>query len=456
MTATAIEILLVVVLIGVNGVLSMSEMAVASSRKARLQERAARGDAGSRTALGLAESPNRFLSTVQIGITLVGILTGAFGGATIAAQLDAGLETVPGLGPYSEVIALSVVVVVITYVTLILGELVPKRLALSNPEGIASAISRPMSVLSRIAAPVVALLSVSTDAVLRLFGVRTSTESQVTEEEIKVMIDQGTDAGVFHQAEHDLVDGVLSLADRQVGELMTPRPKVVWLDVEAPPEENWRKTAAAGHAYYPVCDGDLDHVLGMISVKDLWAQGVDGHAPDLRSLLRPALAVPEHVRALQVLEVFKQTHKNPGSERRAHLEVAVVVGEHGGTEGLITPTDVLEAIVGDLPASGQGEPDSSVQRDDGSWLVDGALPVFALEALLGVPEAAAGQRELYHTAGGLVMTHLGRVPTAGDALDWRGWRLEVADMDGRRVDKLLATPLTVGSDSTETSSSAVV
>lgn len=166
--------------------------------------------------------------------------------------------------------------------------------------------------------------------------------------------------------------------------------------------------------------------------------------------------MPEHVRALQVLEVFKQTHKNPGSECRAHLEVAVVVGEHGGTEGLITLTEVLEAIVGDLPASGQGEPDSSVQRDDGSWLVDGALPVFALEALLGVPEAVAGQRELYHTAGGQVMTHLGRVPTAGDALDWRGWRLEVADMDGRRVDKLPATPLTVGSDSTETSNSAAV
>ncbi|MGH2355838.1 MAG: hemolysin family protein [Chloroflexota bacterium] len=432
MSAIAVELLLIVVLIVVNGVLAMSELAVVSARKARLQQRAEEGNAGARVALELADHPSRFLSTIQIGITLVGILTGAFGGATVAAQIDARLEEVPALAPYSEAIGLVVVVIAITYVSLIMGELVPKRLALHNPEGIAVLIARPMARLSKVAGPVVSLLTISTEAVLRVLGVRASQEAPVSEEEIKVMIAQGTEAGVFHRAEQDLVDRVLSLDDRTVGKLMTPRLKVVWLDLDDPPEVNWRKIATSPHGHFPIGRGDLDNVVGMVSVRDLWAQTMAGQAPDLEQVAQTPLYVPESLRALRVLDVFRQSE--------TPMEVAIVIGEHGGTEGLITLTDLLEAIVGDLPPASQADAVQAVQRDDGSWLVDGALPVEELQDLLGVKELPDTDRRLYHTVGGFLMVHLRRVPQAGDRFDWDGVRFEVVDMDGRRVDKVLVTP----------------
>jgi putative hemolysin len=433
----AIELLLLLALIVVNGVLSGSEMAVASSRKARLHERADRGDPGARAALELSENPNRFLSTVQIGITLVGVLTGAFGGARLAASLSTLLQGVPFLAPYRDSLSFGLVVVVVTYLSLILGELVPKRLALNNPEATASAVARPMMALSRLASPVVTVLGASTDAVLRLIGARRSDDAAVTEEEIKVMIGQGAEAGVFEPGEPDLVEGVLSLADRQVGELMTPRTRLVALDLDDPVEVNLRKMVESPYATFPVYRGSLDTLTGVVSVKDLWAAG---RAPDLERLARPPLYVPESLRALRLLERFK--HRPPGSgPGGARPELAVVIGEHGGTEGLITLTDLMEAIVGALPGTGSATPEAAVQREDGSWLVDGGLDADELRERLGLDTVPDPSREEYHTVGGFVMQRLGSVPAPGDRFEWEGHRFEVVDMDGHRVDKVLVTSL---------------
>jgi putative hemolysin len=441
--AATTEVLLILALIVVNGLLSMSEMAVASSRTARLQERAARGDAGARAALELLEDPNRFLATVQIGITLVGILTGAFGGATVAAQLAAALAGVPALAPYAELLSVGLVVLVTTYLTLIFGELVPKRLALNGPERLAAAVARPMTVLARLAGPAVAVLSGSTDAALRLLRVRRGEEAPVTEAEVRTLLEQGAAAGVFERAERDLVDGVLSLADRQVGELMTPRVRLVALDLDDPPEVNRRKLLESPHAHFPVCRGGLDALVGVVAVKDLWADAqvrAGGPAPaagDLERLARRPLYVPESLRALRFLEALR---RRPAPPAAPATEVAVVVGERGGTEGLITLTDLLEAIVGDLPAAGGAAAAPLVRRDDGSWLVDGQVEAEALKERLGLAAAPDPGREAYHTVGGFVMHHLGRVPAAGDAFEWQGHRFEVVDMDGRRVDKVLVAP----------------
>jgi putative hemolysin len=459
------EVLLLLVLIAVNGLLSGSEMAVASSRKARLQERAARGDAGARAALELAAHPNRFLATVQIGITLVGILTGAFGGATLAAQLDAALEGVPALAPYSEALSLGLVVVAITYLSLVFGELVPKRLALNSPERLAAAVARPMALLARLAGPAVAVLGASTDAVLRLLRVRPSDEAPVTEEEIRLLIDQGAAAGVFERAEQDLVAGVLSLADRAVGELMTPRTRLVALDVEDPPEVNARKVAASPHTHFPVYRGDLDTVVGIVTVKDFWLASLTAPGPDagpaagappvaplaeLERLAHRPLFVPETLRALRLLEVFRAAAAPPpgaagangaGGRGAQTLEVALVVGEHGGTEGLITLTDLLEAITADLPAPGGGAGGGLVQRGDGSWLADGELEAAALKERLGLAAAPDPDADEYRTVGGFAMHRLGRVPAPGDAFEWQGHRFEVVDMDGNRVDKVLVGPV---------------
>jgi len=393
---------------------------------------------------------------VQIGITLVGILIGAFGGATLAAQLDAALEGVPALAPYSEALSLGLMVVVITYLSLIFGELMPKRLALNNPERLAAAVARPMTLLSRLAGPAVTVLGASTDAILRLLRVRPSDEAPVTEEEIKLLIDQGAAAGVFERAEHDLVDGVLSLADRQVGELMTPRTRLVALDLDDSPALNARKMAESPHTHFPVYRDDLDTVVGIVTVKDIWMASLQTQGPttgplpvaplaDLERLVHRPLFVPETLRALRLLEVFHTAMApTPGADgaygREAQsIEVALVVGEHGGTEGLITLTDLLEAITADLPVPGGAAAGRLVPRGDGSWLVDGELEADALKERLGLEMAP--DRQEYRTVGGFVMHRLGRVPVAGDAFEWQGHRFEVVDMDGNRVDKVLVVPV---------------
>jgi putative hemolysin len=420
------EILLIILLALFNGVLAMSEIALVSARKVRLRQRAEAGDRGAKAALELAASPGRFLSTVQIGITLVGILAGAFGGATLAEELAARLVRVPLLAPYAEAIAFGIVVVCITYLSLIFGELVPKQVALNAPEKIASFLARPLRLLSKVSAPAVFLLEGSSNLILRLLGTKPSDEPPVTEEELKHMLRLGTRAGVFEEGEEDIVARVIRLGERRIGELVTPRRSMIALDVDAPPRVNQEKIAGSGHFYFPVYEEVPDRVLGLVSVKDLWAHGVSGGALDLRSLLSEPLYLPKGISALRALRKLRET----GS----HL--ALVLDEYGGIEGLVTLHDLLEAIVGEMPAWQRDEP-MAVRREDGSWLLDGLIPIAEMEEVLGITAAEAEDLEEFQTLGGFVMGRVGRIPTAGDRFEWGDLRFEVVDMDDRRVDKVL-------------------
>ncbi|MEH2354334.1 hemolysin family protein [Nostoc sp.] len=441
MSSITFEILIILVLIIANGVFSMSEMAIVSARKVRLQQLANQGDAKAMAALKLAESPNHFLSTVQVGISLIGILTGAFGGATIANRLAVYVKLVPLLAPYSEPISFGVVVLIITYLSLIVGELVPKRLALNNPEKIASTVAIPMRALSAIASPMVYLLSASTDLILRVLGITASTEPQVTEEEIKILIEQGTEAGTFEEAEQDMVERVFRLGDRPVSYLMTPRPDIVWLDLDDSAEENRQKMVDSAYSRYPVCQAGLDNVLGVIPVTDLLARSFRGEPLDLTVGLRQPVFVPESTRGLKVLELFKQTITH----------MALVVDEYGVIQGLVTLNDIMSEIVGDVPSTdGQDQP-QAVQREDGSWLLDGMLPVEEFLELFGMEEWESEERGSYQTLGGFVITHLGRIPAAADHFEWHSMRIEVMDMDGNRVDKVLVVPKAVKSADTKKS-----
>lgn len=424
------EALVLLLLVLLNGVLSMSEIAMVSARKVRLRERADAGDAGARAALDLAADPGRFLSTVQIGITLVGILAGVFGGATFARHLSDLFGSVPALAPHSDAIGVGVVVLAITYLTLVGGELVPKQVALAAPERVAALVARPLRLLSRVSSPVVSLLDLSSRAVLRLLPVRRGSEPPITEEELRHLLTQGTTAGVFEPGEQAIVERVVRLGERRIAEIATPRSAMVALDVTAEPAENWRKVAATGHVFYPVYESVPDRVLGIVSVRDLWQELAAGREPDLRQLVREPLYLPENVSPLRALERARATGRH----------VALVLDEHGGIEGLATLRDLLEAIVGELDPPQVGDEPMLLQRPDGSWLVDGLLPTEELFAAVGI-RADADEDELdSYTAGGLVMERLGRLPRTGDRVEWRGHVFEVLDMDGRRVDKLLVSP----------------
>ncbi len=430
MSSITFEILIILVLIIANGVFAMSEMAIVSARKVRLQQMANQGDVKARVALKLAESPNQFFSTTQIGITLIGILTGAFGGATIAEKVAVYLKLIPFLASYSQPVSFGIVVLIITYLSLIIGELVPKRLALNNPEGIAAFVAIPMRALAALASPIVYLLSASTEMVLRILGITPSTEPQVTEEEIKILIEQGTEAGTFEEAEQDMVERVFRLGDRPVSSFMTPRPDIVWLDLEDPPEENREKMVDSAYSRYPVCQGGLDNVLGVIPVTDLLARSFRGEPLDLTIGLRQPVFVPESTRGLKVLELFKQTITH----------MALVVDEYGVIQGLVTLNDIMSEIVGDVPSADGQEDPQAVQREDGSWLLDGMLPVEDFLELFHQEQWESEERGSYQTLGGFVITHLGRIPAAADHFEWQGMRIEVMDMDGNRVDKVLAVP----------------
>jgi putative hemolysin len=441
MSSVVLQIAIIVLLILLNGLFAMAETALVSSRKARLRQRAEEGNKGARTALELADSPNRFLSTVQIGISLIGVLAGAFGGATIAEPLAGALRVVPVLAPYAGPIAFGIVVVGITYLSLILGELVPKRLALNGAEVVASRVAGPMRLLSMITSPVVWFLSFSTETVLRLLRVRHPAESPVTEQEVEILMEEGARAGVFEDEERDLVRSALQLDDRPVRELMTPRPKVVWLDADDPPEEIRRLVAESRNSYFPVARGDLDDLLGIASVKDAWTRQASGQSADLLGSLRPSPFVAEGAPATDALEAFK----------RSSLPLALVIDERGHIEGLIALSDVLEALVGDVPEEDEPTEEAIVQREDGSWLVDGLLAAEELKERLGLKELPREEEAEYQTVGGMVMDTLGRVPAEGDRFVWEGYSFEVLDMDGRRVDKVLAS-LSTSEDSPSTHS----
>ena len=419
------EIIIIIVVILINAVFVLSEMSVASSRKARLQQRINEGDQRAGTVLDLIENPNLFLATVQIGITLVGVFVGAVGGATLSEPLSMLFQSVPWLADYADTVALAIVIITITFFSIVLGELVPKRIALHNPELISSSLAGPMIVVSKIFAPFVWLLGRITDFILKLLGVQPGNEPPVTEEEIQLLIDQGTQAGVFEEAEHDMVEGVFSLGDQRVYSLMTPRTDVVYLDVNDSIEEIREKIAQSEFSRFPVRQGTLDVILGIVKARDLLVRSLSGEPIRLKDLLKPAFFIPETMFASRALEIFKEKG----------TEILLVIDEFGGLQGILTINDILEEIVGQIEL----EEPQATQRQDGSWLLDGMLEVDEFKEIFNVH--GLPHEDEYETLSGFVMMSLGRVPQATDEFEWHGLRFEVIDMDGRRVDKVLVTTL---------------
>jgi putative hemolysin len=422
---------IIILLVLANGLFSMSEAALISARKARLQQQAEAGSKGARAALQLADNPNRFLSTVQIGITLIGILSGAYGAAALGQTAADAIRTIPPLARYADVLGLTLVVLVITYFSLVLGELVPKRIALNAAERIAALTARPMSLLSLLAAPLVAVLSFSTEAVLRLVGMRPPAEPPVTEEEVQFMLREGTQAGVFEAAEHDIVANLFRSGDRRVHAMMTYRADIVWLNVDDDLNTNLEKIAERVHAFYPLYRDEQRNIIGMVSVRALVPDILRGQQPDLLQATVPPLYIPENTSVLQALEQFRQ----------ANTPVALVINEHGDIEGLTTIADVVESILGEFDNGDNPEDREAIQREDGSWLMDGTMSTDAVEQALGRAVFDPDERGAYQTLGGFVMMRVGRIPQAADFFEWDGLRFEVMDMDGRRVDKVLVIVL---------------
>lgn len=427
MSAMTLEIAVIFALLLANGLFAMSEIAVVSARKARLRQRAEAGNSRARAALELAENPNRFLATVQVGITLVGTLAAAFGGARVAGSLAGFLTQVPWLEPYAQPLSFGLVVAAITLASLIIGELVPKRLGLANPEGIAAFIAGPLGALSRIVSPLVTLLGWGTDAVLKLFRIEAKPVVEVTEEEVGLLVREGMRAGVFHPSEPAMVEGVLALDRLTLGELMTPRAKIIWVNVHEPHDAIWHKIVVSGHTTFPVYDGNRDHVVGVVTVKAIYANLAAGIPPRVKDLMTPPLVVPATQSASALLETFKRTGKH----------IALAADEFGGIVGLVSLHDIMEAIIGELPSPDERLKPRAKRREDGSVLVDAIIELD--EFARAVPDfqlpPAAGRH--YQTFAGFIMQQLGRVPAEGEAFDWSGYRVEVIDMDGHRVDKVL-------------------
>jgi putative hemolysin len=419
------EIVMILVLILVNAVLAGSEAALVASRKARLQQRSSEGDKLSGLALKLIEDPNTFLSTTQIGITLIGVLAGAVGGATIAEALAGLLNNIPYLAPYSESLGLGIVVISITILSLWLGELVPKRIGLHSPEQIARVVAGPMFFMSKLFYPFIKLMSIATNFVLRVMGLKATSEPPITEEELQMLISQGTQAGVFDEAEQDMVEGIFSLSDQRVYSLMTPRTEIVWLDIDDTVEDIRTKIAESDYSRFPVRQDSLETILGIVKSRDLLVQSLSGNEIKLRDQLKPAFFIPETMFASRALEIFKEKG----------TELLLVIDEFGGVQGLITINDILEEIVGEIEI----EEPQATQRQDGSWLLDGMLEVDEFKEIFnldGLPH-----EDEYETLSGFIMVSLGRLPQSADRFEWHNLRFEVMDMDGRRVDKVLVTSL---------------
>ncbi len=424
--------LFVFILILINGLFSMSEIAIVSARKARLQTQVESGNANAAAALALAESPDRFLSTVQVGITLIGILSGAIGGEMIAQRLIPYLQNVPVIGPYSESISLAILVSIITYLQLVIGELAPKQIGLNNAERIAILVARPMHILARLTSPLVWLLTASTNSVIRLLNIKPSDEPIVTPEEVVIMMEQGAESGIFEPIKEEIVEQVFRLGDQRVNDIMTPRPEVISLDLNDPVEKIREKLVKTGHSRYPVVREDEDNIVGIVLARDLLSQSLSNQPFDLESILRPALIIPEGIPVYDVLERFKADKS----------QIAIVIDEYGELQGLMTFNDLLEEIVGDVPEFGDPADPEAITRPDGSWLIDGMYSVDNLKDLLDIKELPGESENYYQTIGGFIMNYLGRIPEAGDRFEWEQFEFEVLDMDWRRVDKVLVTPVT--------------
>ena len=434
------DIFIILGLILVNGIFAMSEIAIVTSKRIRLQKLSENGSRGAQAALDLSDSPSRFLSTIQVGITLIGIFNGAFGEASLVERLTPEVALIPVLNVYAREIALGVVVVGITFASLILGELVPKRIAMQYPEVVASVVAAPMLWLSRLMGPFVKVLTGTTEFILRVLGMHHKKDDAVTEEEIAGLFREGTDAGLFEKTEHDIVSRALRLDDQRVAGLMTPRLDVHFIDLEDPIEVNLAKIADSSYNRFPVCKGDISHVIGIVHAGSLFEQAIRGKAintVDIAAATRPPLFVPETISAMQLLETLKKNR----------AELALVIDEYGEIEGIVTLSDVLGALVGDVSVIDEHHEVDGVRRDDGSWLIDGGVSFDRFRELLEsdvrFPEEASGT---YHTLAGFVMTFLGHIPQMSDSFEWEGYRIEVVDMDRNRIDRLLITKLEPGPD----------
>lgn len=423
-----LEVALVFGLILLNGFFAMSELAIISARRSRLQQRADAGSQGARVALELSDNPTRFLSTVQIGITLIGILAGAFSGATLAEQLGLHLTDYGLAETITEPLALAIVVVCVTFLSLVIGELVPKRFALQHADAIASAVAPAIKLVARLTHPAVALLQLATESTLRLFGMRSDGRSRVTDEEINALIAEGTQQGLLRPVERAMVEEVLRLADRPIRTIMTHRRDIVWLDVADTVDDIRRKIADTGYSRFLVCDGGLDNVLGYVRTRAIVDRLFDGAPLDLKSMLRDPLVVSPALDTLELMAMF----------RRARPHLALVADEYGTVLGIATPADVLETIAGDLSDDALATP-QAVQREDGSWLVDAQIELQDLERVLGAGRLATGPG--FMTLAGLILERLGRIPQLDEVVVVNGWRLEVVDLDGHRIDKVVVSAL---------------
>jgi len=425
------EFLVIILLVIANGFFVVSRMSIISSRKSRLRQLAEEGNKGAENALDLSNKPNQFLLTAQTGITLIGVLAGAFGVITIAKPLTIRFQEISNIASYSEFISNAIVVLSIAFLILILGEMAPRKLALSNPEKIASAVAPYLKILTRISSPFVFILDAATDRMIRIMGIKPSTESSLNEEEIKILIDQGTEAGVIEEAEQDIMERVFRLGDRRAGSLMTPRSEIVWLDIDDTPMVIQEKIAGQRYSLFPVCKDDIDTILGVVQAKDLLSCHLIEKQVSLKEALLPPLVVPDSMKALNVLERFKQTG----------IHLALVLDEYGSVQGLVTLADLLEALVGDIPHIDELKEPDTIKREDGSWLIDGMLSIDDFKALFNIERLPKEENGLYQTIGGFVMVHLERVPFTGDHFEWGSLRFEVVDMDDNRVDKLLVAPI---------------
>ena len=424
------EFLILIGLIILNGLFAMSEIALVTARKARLMKLAADGDSAANVALKLSEEPTRFLSTVQIGITSIGILNGIVGEAALAGPLAIWLTGLGVASQYASFSATALVVIVVTYVSIVIGELVPKRIGQLNPELIARLVARPMQTLALLTRPFVRLLTFSTEALLRLMGVRTDTNQSVTEEEIHALLLEGSESGVIEQQQHEMVRNVFRLDDRQLGSLMIPRTDIIFIDLNLPLETNLSRIADSVHSRFPVCDGGMENLLGIVHAKHILASHLRNETIDFKKYIQPCFFVPETLTGMEMLEQF----------RTNSVEMAFAIDEYGEVEGLVTLQDLLEALTGEFQTSNSDDA-WSVQREDGSWLLDGIIPVPELKDCLGLKAVPEEEKNRYNTLSGMIMWLLGRIPKTGDYVDWAGWRFEVVDMDEKRIDRVLATPI---------------
>jgi len=431
------DILIISVLILLNGVFAMSELALVSAKRMRLERRAEEGSRGARTALKLADDPSNFLSTVQVGITLIGIFNGAFGEASLVSHMTPELQGIPLIAPYAREVALGIVVVAITIASIIFGELVPKRIAMAYPEQMAVLISPPLRMLSKVMSPFVKFLSLTTNAIMRVIGIHQAKEEAPTEEDIAGIIKEGADTGLFEKTEYDIVSRALRLDDQHLKALMTPRVDLVILDLECDRAANLALIAEHPYSRFPVCRGDRSHILGYVLVRDLLAQVARTgsiEAVDVDAVVQELLYVPETVSAMALLEMFKKNR----------AELALIVDEYGDIQGMVTLSDVMSALVGDVTVVGEEDDPDAVQRQDGSWLLDGGVALDRFRDLLGTSMVFPGEDEgAYHTLAGFLLYQLGYIPKAAEAVDWQHLRFEVMDMDGNRIDRILVSQISV-------------